>query len=311
MELRPDIVPVAELSALDGRVLGVIRFGESGTAQAGLTRGFVELALPLPIVGDDVAEVWRSDSDVRTLQDGELSLAMSDDYLFGAIVANEDDAGAAAARVYDAIVGAARREGFPNLLRVWNHVRGINSVDGELERYRSFCRGRHDAFASHGYGLRADLPAASAVGMDDGSLATYFVASRGAAEQLENPRQVSAYDYPREYGPRSPSFSRATVAGSLVFISGTASIVGHESRHHGDVDAQLDETIENLDRIAAVSGATLHDILSLKVYVRDRNDAARIAARLAPRIPAPAIYLEADICRAELLLEIEAVARRS
>jgi enamine deaminase RidA (YjgF/YER057c/UK114 family) len=194
------------------------------------------------------------------------------------------------------------------LLRVWNHVRGINSVDGELERYRSFCRGRHDAFASHGYGLRADLPAASAVGMREGSLATYFVASRGAAEQVENPRQVSAYDYPREYGPRSPSFSRATVAGSLVFISGTASIVGHESRHHGDVDAQLDETIENLDQVA---GATLGDIISLKVYVRDRNDCARIAARLAPRIPAPAIYLEADICRAELLLEIEAVAKRA
>ncbi|MEA2570183.1 MAG: chorismate lyase / 3-hydroxybenzoate synthase [Acidobacteriota bacterium] len=310
MELRPDIVPVSELSSLDGRVLGVIRFDESVAAQAGLTRGFVDISLPLPILGDDVAEVWRSDSDVRSLQDGELSLAMSDDFLFGAIVANEDDAGAAASRVYDAIVVAARREGFPNLLRVWNHVRGINSVDGELERYRSFCRGRHDAFASHGYGLRADLPAASAVGMREGSLATYFVASRGAAEQVENPRQVSAYDYPREYGPRSPSFSRATVAGSLVFISGTASIVGHESRHHGNVDAQLDETIENLERVSAVSGATLNDIISLKVYVRDRNDCARIAERLAPRIPAPAIYLEADICRAELLLEIEAVAKR-
>ncbi|MCU1229964.1 MAG: 3-hydroxybenzoate synthase [Acidobacteria bacterium] len=310
MELRPDIVSVADLSSLDGGVLGVIRFSENGAAQAALTRGFVEISLPLPILGDDVAEVWRCDGDVRSLQDGELSLAMSDDFLFGAIVANEDDAGAAGSRVYDAIVRAARREGFPNLLRVWNHVRGINSLDGELERYHAFCRGRHDAFASHGYGLRADLPAASAVGMREGSLATYFVASRGAAEQVENPRQVSAYDYPREYGPRSPSFSRATVAGSLVFISGTASIVGHESRHHGDVDAQLDETIENLDRVAVVSGATLSDIISLKVYVRDRNDCARIAERLAPRIPAPAIYLEADICRAELLLEIEAVARR-
>lgn len=309
MELRPDLVPVSALTKESSGVLGVVRFGASA-ARAELTNDYVSLALPLPNLGDDIAEVWRCDGDVHTKQDGELALSMSDRYLFGAIVANEDDPAAAGSRVYDAIVTAARREGFPNLLRVWNHVRGINAIDGDLERYRSFCRGRHDAFASHGYGLRADLPAASAVGMTSGSLATYFVASRETAEQVENPRQVSAYDYPREYGPRSPSFSRATVSGSLVFISGTASIVGHESKHHGDIDAQLDETIENIDKVATVSGASLEQIIELKVYVRDRNDSERIAARLAKRIAAPAIFLEADICREELLLEIEAIARR-
>jgi chorismate lyase/3-hydroxybenzoate synthase len=311
MELRPEIVPVSALAAIGDGVLGVVRFGIGATPHVDLTRGVVELSLPLPILGDDVAEVWRCDGAIRVQRDGELALAISDEYLFGAIVANDDDPAAAASRVYDAIVSAARREGFPNLLRVWNHVRGINAIEGELERYQSFCRGRHDAFAAHGYGLRADLPAASAVGMNGGSLATYFVASRTAAEQVENPRQVSAYDYPREYGPRSPSFSRATVAGSLVFISGTASIVGHESRHHGDVDAQLDETVENLEKIAAVSGATLANIIALKVYVRDRANSERIAERLAKRIAAPAIYVEADVCRAELMLEIEAVARRA
>src|SRR4051812_2876370 len=311
MDLRPEIVPVSALAAIDGGVLGVVRFGESGAPRIDVTRGVVELSLPLPVLGDDLAEVWRCDGAVRVEADGELSLAISDEFLFGAIVANDDDPAIAATRVYDAIVTAARREGFPNLLRVWNHVRGINAVEGELERYRSFCRGRHDAFAAHGYGLRADLPAASAVGMSGGSLATYFVASRTASEQVENPRQVSAYDYPREYGPRSPSFSRATIAGSLVFISGTASIVGHESRHHGDVDAQLEETVDNLEKVATVSGTTLADLIALKVYVRDRADAARIATRLARRIAAPAICVEADICRAELLLEIEAVARRA
>jgi chorismate lyase/3-hydroxybenzoate synthase len=308
--LRPEILSPSSRPLSDDALLSVVRFEASTAPRALVAGGAVELSLPLAGLGGAGVEGWRGAGPGRAWTDGELVLATDGAVLFGAMIDDDADVEAAASRVYAAIIRAARENGFPHLLRVWNHVRGINAPDGGLERYRSFCRGRHDAFAARGYGLRADLPAASAVGMSSGSVATYFVASSEPGQQVENPRQVSAYDYPREYGPRSPSFSRATVTGSLIFISGTASIVGHESKHVGDVDAQLDETLENLARIAAASGATIADFIYLKVYLRNRDDYARVATRLQTRCAAPALFLEADICRADLLLEIEAVAQR-
>src|SRR5205807_5907658 len=121
------------------------------------------------------------------------------------------------------------------------------------ERYGSFCAGRYESFARHGYALRTDLPAASAVGMRGRRYQAYFLASKSPGTQVENPWQVSAYDYPPQYGRRSPSFSRATVlrdgGESLIFIAGTASIVGHETKHPGDVCKQTDETVRNIARV--------------------------------------------------------------
>ena len=61
---------------------------------------------------------------------------------------------------------------------------------------------------------------------------------------VENPRQVSAYRYPPTYGPRVADLlargaGRTSAAATIaLFISGTASIVGHETVHQGDVRAQ-------------------------------------------------------------------------
>ena len=125
---------------------------------------------------------------------------------------------------------------------------------------------------------------------------------------IENPRQVSAYRYPREHGPASPSFSRAALGPDhTLFVSGTASIVGHVSRHHSDPLAQLDETLRNLQALNALPESR-SDLL--KVYVRDPVHAALIRQRLlAWSAPQQTLLLSADICRRELLLEIECVKR--
>ncbi|MFZ2492241.1 MAG: Rid family hydrolase, partial [Thermoanaerobaculia bacterium] len=158
-----------------------------------------------------------------------------------------------------------------------------------------------------------DLPAASAVGMDGGGLATYFLAAREPGTQVENPRQVAAYCYPRQYGPKSPSFSRATIYGGTVLVSGTASVVGHETVHAGDVRAQLDETLRNIDVVLsrAIERGGLANIVALKTYVRHAQDHALIAEGLTAATPSGAqrIFLRSDICRSDLLLEIEAIAR--
>ncbi|HEX7807415.1 MAG TPA: Rid family hydrolase, partial [Thermoanaerobaculia bacterium] len=153
-----------------------------------------------------------------------------------------------------------------------------------------------------------DLPAASAVGMRGRGLVTYYLAAREAGVQVENPRQVAAYHYPPQYGPKSPSFSRATMWGGMVFVSGTSSVIGHQTVHHGDVDAQLDETLRNIEVVLGQTNRTLGNVVAAKTYVRNAADRDRIASRLAEVFPVN-LYLEADICRKDLLLEIECVAR--
>jgi chorismate lyase/3-hydroxybenzoate synthase len=252
------------------------------------------LFVPLRPLGDGPAfETWESNDDV----------------IFGSAIADETIPLAEASRaLYERLIADVRRAGFPYFVRIWNYVGDINEDDGGMERYKLFCAGRHDAFVEAGYHHDVDLPAASAVGMRGRGLIACFLAAREPGMQVENPRQVAAYNYPPQYGVKSPSFSRATVWKDTVFVSGTSSVIGHATVHHGDVLAQLDETLRNIDVVLAQTGRTLADVVSAKTYVRNASDYDAIAQRLEP-IFANNIYVEADICRADLLLEIEAIVR--
>jgi enamine deaminase RidA (YjgF/YER057c/UK114 family) len=137
--------------------------------------------------------------------------------------------------------------------------------------------------------------------------------------QIENPRQISAYSYPKQYGPRSPTFSRATLAfqdeAQTLFISGTASILGHETAHPASVGLQTRETLVNIRAVieqAVLKGFAPVDIasgLALKVYVRHAEDFAEVVGIIQEEFGtlSELIVLQADICRVDLLVEIEAV----
>lgn len=252
--------------------------------------------VPLRQLGAEaLVEIWPSHPDV----------------LFGSITAEETvPLEELSRRVYAELIERVRREGFPYFIRMWNHVGDINEDEGDRERYKLFCAGRHDAFVDAGYHHDVDLPAASAVGMRGRGLVTYFLAAREPGEQIENPRQVAAYDYPPQYGRKSPSFSRATVWNGTVFVSGTSSVVGHATVHAGDVEKQLEETLRNLDIVIAraIEGGSLENVVAAKTYIRHAEHYEQIARGLEG-VFARNLFVEADICRADLLLEIEAVAR--
>jgi chorismate lyase/3-hydroxybenzoate synthase len=95
-----------------------------------------------------------------------------------------------------------------------------------------------------------------------------------------------------------------------VLISGTASIVGHVSQHHDDAMEQLEETVRNLTAFNAHASRrrTTASKDLLKVYLRDPALTAPVAERLRQLYPdCEILFVAADICRRELLLEIEAV----
>jgi chorismate lyase/3-hydroxybenzoate synthase len=104
------------------------------------------------------------------------------------------------------------------------------------------------------------------------------------------------------------------VPGPVHLISGTASIVGHASQHEEDLDAQLRETLTNLDALlqraqpdGQLASARLDRNSLVKAYVRYRDDAAVVERTLLDRLggAVPILILAADICRSELLVEIE------
>jgi len=135
---------------------------------------------------------------------------------------------------------------------------------------------------------------------------------------IENPRQTSAYHYPPKFGAHSPVFSRACVlrerVGTTLFVSGTASILGHETVHSGNVSAQTRETLVNIDALLTEANRVVGcrryslDGLKFKVYVRHATDLGLIQQTLSEilRAPASIVYLQADVCREDLLVEIEA-----
>ena len=217
----------------------------------------------------------------------------------------------AALDTYLGVLADADRAGYPHLVRAWNFVPSINETTGDLERYALFCRARARAFETrYGPGFESHLCAASAVGVDDDTLLVHVVAAREAGRAVENPRQMEAWRYPERYGPRSPSFVRATVWNGTVFVSGTASVVGHESAHDGDPLAQTEETMRNVESVLEAS-RTGARVASLRTYVRNADHTEAIRGELG-RLgygAVPNAWYRADICRRELLVEIEAVAR--
>ena len=255
-------------------------------------------------------ELWLTGGEVRSGEQDGVRFTASSQHLFGVIEVDEAHFGGprgAGLEAYRRLVGFQARGEHAHIWRIWNFLDAINEGEGDDERYRQFCVGRAEGIGDAGAGY----PAASALGRRDGSriLQLIWIAGRTPPERIENPRQVSAFRYPRQYGPASPSFSRAARIGSRVLISGTASIVGHESLHDGDVRAQTAESLENLGAVLGAAGLDRSSLAGIKAYVRHAADVPAVEQELDRRGYAAnaRCLLLADICRRDLLVEFEAI----
>ncbi|MGQ0801508.1 MAG: chorismate transformation enzyme, FkbO/Hyg5 family [Pseudomarimonas sp.] len=261
-------------------------------------------------------EIWESPAPVRVYHDGLIGGAHNDEVAFGWIECVETEGGVevAAHAAYQALLAQLAGSKFPHLLRVWNYLDAITEGEADAERYRQFCVGRAAGFAAHA----ERFPAATAIGRRDGRrvLQVYWLSAKAAGTPLENPRQMAAWRYPREYGPRSPSFVRAMLAPVKVslplMLSGTAAIIGHASQHVDNLPAQLDETMRNFSALIDAARVLQPELPAqfdggslLKVYLRDQQ--ADFEALLDSHLPAevPRLVVYADICRANLAIEID------
>jgi len=313
-------------------VLGVFCFSAEAVdkqVQADIGVPCMHVAMQRLDSRDATCEVWQGRGQLTQGRRGDIYYRHDDDVLFGVIALPEAlfEADAANTPLRQATESAYRQIfalldtlRYPYLFRCWNYIADINKHSFGLERYRQFNLGRQDAFLAHGRDIVGNVPAACALGSAHGPLTIAFLAGRVAPLGIENPRQTSAYQYPQQYGPRSPTFSRASLVRleqeEVLFISGTASVVGHLTLHPADVVAQARETVTNIravlgaaNRLASQPGFDLAS-LQYRVYVRHPVDLAQVRAELAHCVgdALQAVYLQADVCRQDLLLEIEATA---
>jgi enamine deaminase RidA (YjgF/YER057c/UK114 family) len=250
----------------------------------------------MPATGEGMLEIWTTAGPTQPFPDGPVVGAFGDGVAFGAIALNEagpapleDVVEAAYGQIFDVL----DRIGISVPVRFWNYLQAITDDERGLQRYMRFNLGRRGAFLAR---LRQPIPpAASGVGSRRGPSTIYVLAAREPARPVENPRQISAFAYPPVYGPASPGF---------------------ETRHEGDVLAQIGETIENLRAVITAAGSralpTAGDRWALKAYLRDKAYLEAVDTALIAMFGAESerLYLQADLCRPELLVEIEAFAMR-
>ena len=234
------------------------------------------------------------------------------------------------------VLGAVHAS-FADVVRVWLYQGGIVEVEEGVERYRELNRARTDFFENYDFNANplakqqighAIYPASTGIGTLEHGLVTTSLSVQTDREDveilsLENPQQTSAFDYPKEYSIKSPKFARAMairIGDHLTtWVSGTASIVNSETVHIGDAAGQTEQTLDNIEKLISAenfarqgwadAGATLADLAKIRVYVKHLEDYQKCREVCERRLgQIPAIYAQADVCRPDLLVEIEGVA---
>jgi enamine deaminase RidA (YjgF/YER057c/UK114 family) len=226
---------------------------------------------------------------------------------------------------------------FSDIIRQWNYIEQITETLDEnnspSQHYQIFNDVRSKYYQLSEF--KNGFPAATGIGMDFGGIIIDAIAARFEDENsivaVKSPVQLDAYTYSKEvlaennamcdFCRTTPKFERAKILApsekKWILISGTAAISGQASDDQLSAEHQTQMTIQNILRLISVENITKHgissdekaSIQSLRVYVKYRKDISNVKAVCMKYFPElPIIYVVADICRPELLVEIEGLA---
>ena len=310
-------------------ILGVIKYSDKEkNDEFEMPGGLPKINVQMKSFLDcDYYEVWTSDNAVNYGSYESLQYATDGFHHF--LAANMEEKGRDLREIgrlaYELIFELLRRNNYPNISRVWNNIPNINKYTDETERYIKFCHGRAESFQKYGNIIS---PAATGIGCFGDSVSIYMISvSKDINTCIENPNQTPAYKYPPKYGIKSPLFARATYTDNgsgrgVLYISGTASIIGSETVHIGDVGKQCETAIDNirvlisgtnLNSYGIKKGFTLENLDCIKVYIKNDGDFETVRDICSKAFtPDKSIaYLKADICRNDLLVELEGVVMDS
>jgi hypothetical protein len=229
--------------------------------------------------------------------------------------------------------------GYNDIVRQWNYIGHIleescieNTV---LQNYQIYNEVRHQYYQQ--YMTAKGFPAATGIGNEFDGVLVDICAIRGeegvSSHSVSNPKQVNPFVYGQEVlegqpihnQPRKhpPEFERAklVVTGDIsrVFISGTAAIIGQKTIGHDDIVVQTNCTIDNMnvlysaENLLRCSNLPVNGIPAMqyvRVYIKYEHDLETVKQICQQRYPGvPAIYVFTDVCRNDLLVEMEGEVR--
>jgi len=219
-----------------------------------------------------------------------------------------------------------------NIIRQWNYIEDIAIVEEKKDapqNYQDF----NDVRARYYDQVMFDLgyPAATGIGQDTGGVIIGFIAVSEAdninIKPIANPGQIDAHRYSEvvlegnSEQKCTPKFERAKLVSigsrNYIYVSGTASILGEKTVHEGDVEKQTLTTIENIKRLFAKENqdklGLSFDVSQirfshLRVYVKYKKDIPTVQKVCDAELNCKSsLFLESDVCRENLLVEIEGV----
>jgi len=212
-----------------------------------------------------------------------------------------------------------------SIIRQWNYIEDILGFDGQEQRYQVFNNVRSGFYGTHFE--KGGFPAATGIGMNQGGIIIEFFAIKSTqlkSVAINNPLQIAAHSYSEEVLlgeacvlKATPKFERARyiemIGKKIIFISGTASIVGERTVGVGNPIEQTEITIRNIKQLYSnevlgnISGESLNPKYGhARVYVKNRKDFSVIRRTFKSHFGnLPVVYIIADICRNDLLVEIE------
>ncbi|MBI5357282.1 hypothetical protein HZB74_00315 [Candidatus Saccharibacteria bacterium] len=222
-----------------------------------------------------------------------------------------------------------------NIIRTWNFIPGMfndsKKINGKIisQRYEQFNKGRKGALMKYFNSVNhlggTKTSAATVVGSKRGGpLIIEALLSNDKVFYISNPEQVDPQMYSKRYGKSPPLFSRASVQDlggrGLLFISGTASIKGEDTKNPYEASSQVYTMLENLEALIDYKNLSnyvpfkpkrisLSDLQGVRVYIKDSKYLSHIEPVIKKVFGGQKIcILNGEICRDDLLVEIESNA---
>lgn len=283
----------------------------SAGSRSGITTRFLGEFPYVVVETDDIKEVWSAGLGSDQSMDDTRKSAEAAFEIMGEILERENLS-------------------FNNIVRQWNFIGDILGMRDGFQNYQVFNEVRTEYYNK--YRTTHGFPAATGVGMKFGGVFLDFCAispdETVRIQPISNPSQINAYEYGQEVLKgqplnissikHPPQFERGLLlvnkSVSTLFVSGTASIIGQDTIGRGDVAEQTVVTIENIRKVADMqqistltckSGPGRYSLL--RVYIKRQEDFSLVREICNEQFKgSPMVFIEADICRDDLLTEIEA-----
>ena len=234
----------------------------------------------------------------------------------------EGDTATQAGKVFGRLSGILAGEGFlvTDIVRQWNYIEGITKTCDGVQNYQMFNDARSEFYSAGDW--TGGYPAATGIGSSEGGVTVSVYAVKdcaGVSRPFDNPIQVPAHKYSAKVlregkvaVKTTPKFERARLLDSTVLDSGTAAIKGENSEISTDARLQGEAAIDVMEHLVSPGnifpGCPRFRFEAIRVYIKHEEDTDAIVKTIGDHWKGvPMHFLMADICRPELLLELEGI----